>query len=90
MKNNLPEVGELLTARPENMDFETYKRDLKNQNKRMRKRRNGFTVWYSNGVPELDNKGKQVFIDIEGVKIPSWITRPMKSFTGDTKQLPVL
>lgn len=96
MKNNLPQVGELLTARPENMHFETYKRDLKNQNRRTNKRRKGFLVWSPNGTPMLDEKGKQKFTEVEDkktgkmVKVPNWIIYPMGTFVGDTKQLPVL
>lgn len=51
-------MGEILTARPDGMDFETYRILRKEQNKRLRFRlRSGFMVWKSKCIGITNKDG---------------------------------
>jgi len=82
----LPPIGEnLLTFRPEKMDFQDYKLLQKNQNNKIRLRKQGFLIWASNGIPRLDEHGKQ--IKDKNTNFPSWELRPMGTCIGERKFL---
>ena len=82
---NFPKLDNLLTARPKNMDFDTYKKSLKAQNKMLKTRKKGFTVWFSNGVPNKDEQGKIKTFDLEGVKMIDWLIKPQGTLIGKLK-----
>lgn len=78
-------LDNLLTARPKNMDFEAYKSALKQQNKMLKNRKKGITVWFSNGVPNRDEHGKVKTFDLDGVKMIDWIIKPQGTLVGKIK-----
>lgn len=43
----IPRFGEIITARPAGMDYDTYRRKLKEQNRRLKMRLSGVWVWKS-------------------------------------------
>jgi hypothetical protein len=91
----LPKMGELLTSRPKGMDIDTYHEQLKWQNKRLRKRKNGFLVWASNGFVKRKDNGEVETTDIKEkgkpiIKIPVYLINPMGTFEGLTKNLKAL
>ena len=79
---------ELLTFRPKKMSFDKYKSEQKRQNKMIRLRKKGFLAWASNGVPKLDQHGKQ--IKDENTNLPSWELRPMGVCRGYRKFLKLI
>ncbi len=82
---NFPKLDNLLTARPKNMDFAAYKLALKQQNKMLKTRKKGVTVWFSNGVPNRDEKGEVKTFDLEGVKMIDWVIKPQGTLVGKLK-----
>lgn len=65
--------GELLTKRPEKMDYETYRATRKAQEKQIKQRiRRGYIVWPSKGLPgQLDGEGKLIQVQSKGTLVGS-------------------
>lgn len=65
--------GELLTKRPEKMDYETYRATRKAQEKQIKQRiRRGYMVWPSKGFPgQLDGEGKLIQVQSKGTLVGS-------------------
>ena len=47
------EFGDIITKRPDKMDYETYRELLREQNRRLKSRLKGFVVWKSKGYTTL-------------------------------------
>lgn len=68
--------GEILTARPEGMDYETYRAARKEQQKQLKRRlRFGYMVWPSKGIfGQKDSEGKFIPVQNKGTlvgKVPA-------------------
>ena len=57
---NAPKFGELLTARPNNMSFEEYKKERRIQTRRLKSRLHGFMVWHSKALGIVNANGQYV------------------------------
>lgn len=68
---------DLLTARPEGMDFEEYREQRKAEQKMIKERtRGGFMVWPSKGILGYDKEGKVVPVENRGTlvgKVPALV-----------------
>lgn len=62
--------GEIITARPEGMDYETYRAVRKEQQKRLKGRLRGFMVWPSKGIfGHKDGEGKFIPVQSKGTLV---------------------
>ena len=52
----VPRFGDIITERPKNMAYNEYRRRLRIQNKRLKRRLSGFWVWKSKAVLSLEMK----------------------------------
>lgn len=65
----VPRVKEIITARPEGMDYELYRKVRKEQQKRLKMRLRGFMVWPSKGIFGHDREGNVVPVENRGTLV---------------------
>lgn len=65
----VPRVKDILTARPEGMDYELYRRVRKEQQRRLKYRLRGFMVWPSKGIFGRDREGNVIPVESRGTLV---------------------
>ena len=65
----VPRVKEIITARPEGMDYELYRKVRKEQQRRLKYRLRGFMVWPSKGIFGHDREGNVVPVENRGTLV---------------------
>lgn len=53
---SVPRFGDILTERPKNMGYDEYRKRLRIQNKRLKRRLSGFWAWKSKAILSLEMK----------------------------------